>query len=142
MPYTVQILEGGGERVIAYSSRMISKQERHFCVTRRELLAVVSFLQQFRPYLLGRPFLIRINHGSITWLSNFKEPEGQLVRWLEFMQEFDFTISHRPGQKHHNVDCLSLPPCSQCGREDHSTDPTQRSQLKSSTHLQEGQWRQ
>ena len=40
------------------------------------------------------------------------------------MQEFDFTIFHCPGQKHQNADCLSRPPCSQCGREDHSTDPT------------------
>ena len=118
-----QVLEGGGERVIAYGSRVLSKQERRYCVTRRELLAVVSFLQHFRPYLLGRPFLIRTDHGSLTWLSNFKEPEGQLARWLECLQEFDFTISHRPGQKHQNADCLSRPPCSQCGREDHSTDP-------------------
>ena len=40
------------------------------------------------------------------------------------MQEFDFTISHCPGQKHQNTDCLSWPTCSQCGREDHSTDST------------------
>ena len=91
-----QVLEEGGERVIAYGSRVLSKQERRYCVTRRELLAVVSFLQHFRPYLLGRPFLIRTDHGSLTWLSNFKEPEGQLAHWLECMQEFDFTISHRP----------------------------------------------
>lgn len=120
-----QVLEEGGERVITYGSLVLSKQECHYCVTRREFLAVVSFLQHFRPYLLGRPFLIRTDHGSLTWLSNFKEPEGQLARWLECMQEFDFTISHRPGQKHQNADCLSCPPCTQCGRENHSTDSPQ-----------------
>ena len=74
-----QVLEGGGERVIAYGSRMLSKQELRYCVTRRQLLAMVSFLQQFRLCLLGRPFLIQTDHGSLTWLSNFKEPEGQLA---------------------------------------------------------------
>ena len=74
-----QELEGGGERVIAYGSRVLSKQERRYCVTRRQLLAVVSFLQQFRLCLLGRPFLIQTDHRSLTWLSNFKEPEGQLA---------------------------------------------------------------
>ena len=120
-----QILEEGGERVIVYGSRVLSKQERRYCVTRRELLAVVFFLQHFRPYLLGRPFLIRTDHGSLTWLSNFKEPEGQLARWLECMQEFNFTISHHPGQKHQNADCLSRMPCTQCGRENHGIDSPQ-----------------
>ena len=37
----------GRETVIAYASRVLSKAERGYCVTRRELLAVVTFLQQF-----------------------------------------------------------------------------------------------
>ncbi len=80
----------GSERVIAYASRTLSQPERRYCVTRRELLAVVTFVQQFRSYLLGREFLLRTNHGSLTWLTNFKEPEGQLARWLERLQEFTF----------------------------------------------------
>lgn len=117
-----QVLDDGMEQVIAYGSRVLSKQEHRYCVTRRELLAVVFFLQHLRPYLLGRPFLLRTDHGSLTWLTNFKEPEGQLAHWLECLQEFHF-ISHRPRQKHQNADCLSHPPCTQCGREKHSSDP-------------------
>ena len=92
--------------------------------TRRELLAVVCFVQHFLPYLLGRHFLLRTDHGSLTWLSNFKEPEGQLARWLERLQEYNFTIAHRPGKKHQNADSLSRRPCTQCGRESHSVDTT------------------
>ena len=44
----------GRERLIACGSRVLSKAERQYCVTRRELLAVVSFVKQFQPYLLGR----------------------------------------------------------------------------------------
>ena len=114
-----QVQEDGSERVIAYASRVLTRPERRYCVTRRELLAVVTFVQHFRPYLLGRRFLLRTDHGSLTWLSNFKEPEGQLARWLERLQEYDFTIAHRPGRKHQNADALSRRPCSQCGRESH-----------------------
>lgn len=114
-----QVQEDGSERVIAYASRVLTKPERRYCVTRRELLAVVSFVQHFRPYLLGKHFLLRTDHGSLTWLSNFKEPEGQLARWLERLQEYDFTIAHRPGKKHQNADSLSRRPCAQCGRESH-----------------------
>jgi hypothetical protein len=70
----------GVERVIAYGSRVLTKAERRYCATRWELLAVVTFLKQFRPYLLGRPFTVRTDYGSMTWLRNFKQPEGQLAR--------------------------------------------------------------
>ena len=47
-----------------------------------------------------------------------KEPEGQLARWLEKLQEYHFDIVHRPGRKHANADSLSRRPCEQCGRID------------------------
>ena len=45
-----QVDENGIEKVIAYGSRLLSKPERNYCVTRRELLVVVTFVRQFRPY--------------------------------------------------------------------------------------------
>ena len=98
-----QIDENGSEHVIAYASRTLSKAERRYCVTRRQLLAVVTFTQQFRPYLLGRQFTLRTDHGSLTWLQSLKEPEGQLARWLEKLQKYQFTIVHRQGKKHTNA---------------------------------------
>ena len=63
---------------------------------------------------------MRTDHGSLTWPSHFKEPKGQLARWLERLQEYDFSITHRPGKKRQNADSLSRHPCTQCGRESHS----------------------
>ena len=45
-----QFQDDGVERVIAYASRVLTKAERRYCVTRKELLAVVTFVQYFRPY--------------------------------------------------------------------------------------------
>ena len=83
-----QMQEDESERVIAYGSRVLTKPERHYYVTRRELLVVVTFIQHFRPYLLGREFILCTDHGS------FKQPEGQLARWLERLQEYNFKIYH------------------------------------------------
>ena len=60
----------------------------------------------------------RSDHGSLAWLTNFKNPEGQLARWLEKLQEYYFQIEHHGGKRHGNIDALSRP-CEQCGRESH-----------------------
>ena len=48
-----QVQENGTECVVAYASRSLTRQEQKYCVTRRELLAVVEFTHHFRPYLFG-----------------------------------------------------------------------------------------
>lgn len=53
----------GNEHVIAY---LLTKPERNYCVTHKELLAVVTFLGHFRRYLIGVPFTIRTDHGALT----------------------------------------------------------------------------
>ena len=99
--------ENGEERVIAYASRTLSRAERNYSVTRRELLAVITFVLHFRQYLLGTTFELRTDHNSLKWLKTFKHPEGQLARWLQKLEEFSFTVQHRPGRKHGNADSLS-----------------------------------
>lgn len=44
------------EHPVAFSSRTLTKAERNDCVTRKELLAVVEFVRQFRHYLFGLKF--------------------------------------------------------------------------------------
>ncbi|KAL5505305.1 hypothetical protein EMCRGX_G006717 [Ephydatia muelleri] len=112
--------DDGSECVIAYASRSLSRQEQRYCVTRRELLAVVEFVHHFRCYLLGQHFTLRTDHGSLIWIQNFREPEGQLARWIERLQEYNFTVVHRPGIRHGNADALSRMPCRQCGRDSHN----------------------
>ena len=111
------------ERVIAYGSRLLTKCERRYCVTWRELLAVVTFVKQHRSYLVSQRFILRTDHRELTWLCNFHDPEGQLARWLKRLQELDFETIHRQGKKHTNADALSHLPCRQSGRKSHQDKP-------------------
>ena len=98
------------ERVVSYGSFVLTPEQRKYCTTRKELLAVVRFTRQFRHYLLGRKFLIRTDHNSLTWLLRFKNANGQLARWLEELSQFDMAIIHRKGTMHGNADGLSRRP--------------------------------
>eukprot|EP00731_Ephydatia_muelleri_P037277 Em0434g3a len=131
-----QVRENGSEGVVAYASRSLSRPERRYCVTRKELLAVGEFVHHFRQYLLGREFTLRTDHGSLVWVRNFKEPEGQLARWLEKLEEYNFTIIHRRGSLHSNADALSRVPCRQCGRENHDSDDVTGEEITVGTFTQ------
>ena len=56
--------QDGTERVIAYAPRTMSRTEQKYETTRKELLAVVTGLKQFRQYLMIDISL----SGPITWL--------------------------------------------------------------------------
>ena len=53
-------LNEGKEVVISYFSKFLSKARRQYCVTRRELLAIILGMKHFHHYLYGTKFLIRI----------------------------------------------------------------------------------
>lgn len=71
------------------------------------MLSVVYFTKYFKHYLLGRRFTIRTDHGFLTWLKNFKEPDGQIHRWIQQLSQFYMKIVHRPGSSHGNADAMS-----------------------------------
>ncbi|KAL9970389.1 hypothetical protein ACROYT_G022754 [Oculina patagonica] len=105
-----QLQPDGAERAIAYGSRSLNDHEKNYCATRLEMLALVTYIDHFRYYLLGRRFRVRTDHHSLTWLMSFKEPQGQVARWLERLQEYDYEVTYRPGKQHCNADALSRRP--------------------------------
>ena len=107
-------VQGGHERVICYYSRSFNRQERNYCVTRRELLAIVDSVKHFHHYLYGSKCLVRTDHGSLAWLMRFSNPESQLARWLETLSLYDITIKYRPGRLNSNADAVSRIPCDGC----------------------------
>ena len=116
-------VQDGEERVIAYASRTLSRPERNYCVTRRELLALVYFVKEFRCYLLGQRFLIRTDHAALQWLQKTPDPVGQQARWLNALSEYDFEIQHRPGKSHGNADAMSRRPQERPTTEHTSDEP-------------------
>ena len=111
----LQQRQHGELKVIAYASRVLNEAERNYCTTRKELVAMIFGLKQFRHYLLLTDFIIRVDHAALRALMTTPEPVGQAARWLDFLADYRFTIVHRPGVSHANSDSLSRRPCERQG---------------------------
>jgi hypothetical protein len=95
-------VQDGQERVLSYYSKTLNKAERNYCVTRRELLAIVKSPEHFHKYLYGQEFHLHTDHSALTWLMSFKT-----ACWIQRLQEYNFTSEHCQGQKHNNADALA-----------------------------------
>ena len=114
-------VQNGKEVPLAFASNSLSKSQRNYCTTKRELLAVVVYTRKYRHFLYGGDFVLRTDHSALQWLLNFKDAEGMMGRWLNHLSEFGVEnrhIEHRSGIKHINADCLSRIPIRLCHRVD------------------------
>ena len=46
------------------------------------------------------------DHLALKWLQTSKIPKGRRARWIMDLQQFKFTIQHRPGKANTNADAL------------------------------------
>ena len=114
----LQQWQDGKLRVVEYASRSFNKAERQYCATRRELASLIFGLKQFRQYLLGRQFEIRVDNMALYYLKRTKDPQGQFARYLDFLSDFTFDTEYRSSARHTNVDAISrLRPCEVDGGE-------------------------
>ena len=88
---------------------MLTKTEVNYATTEREALRIVQAMQWFRPYIHGRQCIVRTDHASLQWLFR-QNADGMTLRMIQKMQEYDYRIVHRPGEKHNNADGLSRCP--------------------------------
>jgi len=103
-------VQQGKERVVCCGSRVLTPAERNYDTTRRELLAIVYFVNRFRHYLYGAQFVLRTDHAALRWLFHTPEQSGQAMRWITKLADFHMLVVHRPGHLHANADALSRRP--------------------------------
>ena len=78
-------VQDGDERPVVCFSRLYSRTEVNYCTTRKELLAVVEGLRQFRSYVLERHFRVRTDHAALRWFQRAPNLGGQQALWLDLL---------------------------------------------------------
>lgn len=107
----------GRDVAVAFASRTLHKSERPYSTPEKECLGVIWAMEHFRPYVEGLHVTIYTDHNSLKWLMSRPNPSGRLARWSLRLQDFDFTIVHKPGVRNSVPDALSRNPLT------HSVDP-------------------
>jgi hypothetical protein len=79
----VSQIQDDHERVVAYFSKTLSKAERNYCVTRRELLLILKILEHLHKYLYGQEFNLLANHSALTSLTREQLADDDLWQLLQ-----------------------------------------------------------
>ena len=108
----------GKERIICCASRALNKAEKSYPATKLECLAIVWAVAKFRPYLMAMPFEVFTDHYALQWLKTMRTGSALLHRWSAALEEYDFTVWHRPGKVQTHVDRLSHLPVGPAPPED------------------------
>ena len=95
---------------VAYFSQRLSKCERNYSTSEKELYAIVLSVEYFRQFLYGISFKVITDHKPLQYLLTVKEPASRLLRWLNRLSMYDYQIWYRKGIKNGNADGLSRLP--------------------------------
>ena len=104
--------DNGNLRPVAFFSAKHTAPECNYEIYDKELLAIVKALEEWRPELQGtkEPFEIVTDHKNLQTFMITKQLNQRQVRWAEFLSQFNFIITYRPGTKATVPDALSRMP--------------------------------
>jgi hypothetical protein len=92
--------------VIFYESKKLNEHEVNYVTHDLELASILHALKMWRHYLLGRKFILMIDHCGLRYLFDQPKLNARQARWMAFLSEFDFEIKHIKGKENRVVDSL------------------------------------
>ncbi|KAL4085336.1 hypothetical protein QTP88_012457 [Uroleucon formosanum] len=92
---------------VFYFSQRTSPVESKYHSFELECLAVVYAIKRFHVYLYGISFKVMTDCDSFRLTLNKQDVNTRISRWALFLQNYDFSIFHRPNKNMQHVDAFS-----------------------------------
>ena len=95
------------QRPIAYHSQALKGKSLALSTYEKELLALVVAVKKWRPYLLGRPFVIMTDHQSLKYLLEQKIGTPAQQKWVTKLLGYAFLVEYKHEKDNLVADALS-----------------------------------
>jgi hypothetical protein len=95
------------KRPVAYFSKALGVRNLTKSAYEKELMAVVLAIQHWRPYLLGRRFMVSTDQKSLKQLLQQRMVTAEQQNWAAKLLGYDFEIVYKPGKLNRGADALS-----------------------------------
>ncbi|GJZ46744.1 putative reverse transcriptase domain-containing protein [Tanacetum coccineum] len=96
------------EKVIAYASRQLRKNEENYTTHDLELGAVVFALRLWRHYLYDTTCTVFTDHKILQYILDQKELNMRQRRWIDPLSDYDCVIRYHSGKANVVTDALSM----------------------------------
>ncbi|GJX60980.1 putative reverse transcriptase domain-containing protein [Tanacetum coccineum] len=96
------------EKVIAYASRQLRKNEENYTTYDLELGTVVFALRLWRHYLYDTKCTVYTDHKSLQYILDQKELNMRQRRWIELLSDYDCVIRYHPRKANVVADALNM----------------------------------
>ena len=93
-------------RVVSYSSSQLKNHEQNYPTHDMKLAAVVFALKIWCHYLYGEEFKVYSDHKSLKYIFTQRDLNMRQWRWMEFLEDYDFTLHYHPGKANVVADAL------------------------------------
>ena len=94
-------------RVVPYGSCQLKNHEQNYPTHDMELAAIVFTLKIWYHYLYGEQFEVYSYHKSLKYIFSQWDLNMRKRRWMEFLEDYDFTLHYNPGKANVVADALS-----------------------------------
>ena len=94
---------------IAYHSRQFAPAEANYDTHDKELLAIIDAFKTWRHYLISVPSPVTVlsDHHNLIHFTKNQHLNRRQYRWSQFLADFNFVITFRPGKLGTKPDALS-----------------------------------
>ena len=94
-------------KVGAYGSRQLKNHDQSYPTHDMELAAIVFALKAWRHYLYSEQFKVFSDHRSLKYIFTQRDLNMRQRRWMEYLEDSDFTLYYLPGKENVVADALS-----------------------------------
>ncbi|XP_075654799.1 uncharacterized protein LOC142624966 [Castanea sativa] len=95
------------QRPISFHNQLLKGKALHLSTYEKELLALVTIVHKRRPYLLGGPFVIKIDQQSLKYILEQWIATPAQQKWLAKLLDYLFVVEYKKGYENKVVDALS-----------------------------------